>query len=60
MNLNINQEKIKHCFKKFNGYISLEKFEKLILDEKLEDIISEDIKFTPTICAARNKKKIHL
>ena len=57
LNLNINKERINHCFKKLNGYISLEKFQKLILDENLEDKMSEDIKFMPTISNGRNKNR---
>ena len=45
LNLNINKEKIKNGFKKVNGYINLEKLEKLILDENTEDINSNNSKF---------------
>ena len=48
LNLNINKERLKNCFKKLNGYIGLEKFQKLILDEDTEDNISENSKYLPT------------
>ena len=37
LNLNINRERIKLCFDKLNGHLSLEKFQKLIMNENFED-----------------------
>jgi serine/threonine protein kinase len=57
LNLNINKEGIKNCFKKYSGYISLEKFEKLILDEMPESRKSEQLQFMPTIDHENKLKK---
>ena len=57
LNLNINKEGIKNCFKKYSGYISLEKFEKLILDEMPESRKSEQLQFMPTIANENKLKK---
>ena len=42
LNLNINKEGIKNGFQKLNGYINLEKFQKLILEENSVDINGDD------------------
>ena len=57
LNLNINKERIKHCFKKLNGYISLEKFQKLILDDNSEEKMSDSINYMPTISNGGKSKK---
>ena len=61
LNLNINKEGIKNCFKKYSGYISLEKFEKLILDEMPEsrksEQLCEQLQFMPTIANENKLKK---
>ena len=49
LNLNINKERIQHCFKRLNGSINLEKFQKIILDEVSEGQLEESINFMPTI-----------
>ena len=59
LNLNINKERIKHCFKKLNGYISLEKFQKLILDDNSEEKMSDSINYMPTISNGDKLKKNH-
>ena len=59
LNLNINKERIKHCFKKLNGYISLEKFKKLILDDNSEEKMSDSINYMPTISNGDKLKKNH-
>jgi Ca2+-binding EF-hand superfamily protein len=59
LNLNINKERIKHCFKKMNGYISLEKFQKLILDDDSEEKMSDSINYMPTISNGGKLKKKH-
>ena len=59
LNLNINKERIKHCFKKLNGYISLEKFQKLILDDDSEEKMSDSINYMPTISNGGKLKKKH-
>ena len=59
LNLNINKERIKHCFKKLNGYISLEKFKKLILDDNSEEKMSDIINYMPTISNGDKLKKNH-
>ena len=37
LNLNINEEEIKHCFKEYDNEISFENFKKLILNEDESD-----------------------
>ena len=59
LNLNIYKERIKHCFKKLNGYISLEKFKKLILDDNSEEKMSDSINYMPTISNGDKLKKNH-
>ena len=59
LNLNINKERIKHCFKKLNGYISLEKFKKLILDDNSEEKVSDSINYMLTISNGDKLKKNH-
>ena len=59
LNLNINKERIKHCFKKLNGYISLEKFQILILDDNSEEKMSDIINYMPTISNGDKLKKNH-
>ena len=54
LNLNINRERIKLCFDKLNGHLSLEKFQKLIMNENFED---ETIEPTSNNC---NKIKRNL
>ena len=45
LNLNINQEGIKNCFQKLNGHLSLEKFQRLVLEEKFEEISNDETRF---------------
>ena len=57
LNLNINKERIKHCFKRLNESINLEKFQKIILDEVSEGQIEENINNMPTISNGCKPKK---
>ena len=57
LNLNINKERIKHCFKKLNGYISLDKFHKLILDEVNDNTISDDLNYLETVTNTNKSKR---
>ena len=57
LNLNINKESLQHCFKKLNGHISLEKFQKIILDDNSEEKSSENINFMPTISNGCKSKR---
>ena len=57
LNLNINKERLQHCFKKLNGHISLEKFQKIILDDNSEEKASENINFMPTISNGCKSKR---
>ena len=57
MNLNINKERIKHCFKRLNESINLEKFQKIILDEVSEEQMEENINYMPTISNGCKPKK---
>ena len=57
INLNINKERLQHCFKKLNGHISLEKFQKIILDDNSEEKSSENINFMPTISNGCKSKR---
>ena len=57
LNLNINKERIKHCFKRLNESINLEKFQKIILDEVSEGQMEEDINNMPTISNGCKPKK---
>ena len=57
LNLNINKERIKHCFKKLNGYISLDKFHKLILDEVNDNTISDDLIYLETVTNTNKSKR---
>ena len=57
LNLNINKERIKECFKKLNGHLNLEKFEKLILEDHFEDNLSDEGKlFSNTNNQIRSKR----
>ena len=51
LNLNINEEKIKKCFKDYNNEIYFEEFKKLILDDE-KDFSSKDI---PKLSLDENK-----
>ena len=57
LNLNINKERIKHCFKRLNESINLEKFQKIILDEVSEGQMEENINNMPTISNGCKPKK---
>ena len=57
LNLNINKERIKHCFKRLNESINLEKFQKIILDEVSEEQMEENINNMPTISNGCKPKK---
>ena len=57
LNLNINKERIKHCFKRLNESINLEKFQKIILDEVSEEQMEENINYMPTISNGCKPKK---
>jgi Ca2+-binding EF-hand superfamily protein len=57
LNLNINKERIKYCFKKLNGHIGLEKFQKLILDEVNDKTLSEDYDYLESIGFTNRSKK---
>ena len=57
LNLNINKERIKHCFKRLNESINLEKFQKIILDEVSEGQMEENINYMPTISNGCKPKK---
>ena len=57
LNLNINKERIKHCFKRLNESINLEKFQKIILDEVSEGQMEENINNMPTISNRCKPKK---
>ena len=57
LNLNINKERIKHCFKRLNESINLEKFQKIILDEVSEGQMEENINYMPTISIGCKPKK---
>ena len=57
LKLNINKERIRHCFKKLNGYISLDKFHKLILDEVNDNTISDDLNYLETVTNTNKSKR---